>query len=306
LNPSYRLIVPIFALYLVPLGEANAQDLEPRRWTVMPAGVNVVGAGYGRTIGDIFVDPVLRIEDVEFDADSLGVSYVRSFSLAGKSARFDAMLPRQNVHWQGLLDGEPAAVTRVGLADPRFRLSVILAGASAMEAAELRQHMASRPVNTVFGAAIELTVPWGEYFEDKLLNLGRNRFRIRPQIGAVHTRGPWSYEVTGSTFLFTENDDFFGGSKLEQDPLYAVQAHVIRVFKPGLWGSLSAGYALGGRNTLDGVERDDKKANVLAAVSFGFPIGRKQGVKIAYLRSETREDTGSDNDTLAIAWSVRY
>jgi hypothetical protein len=266
-------------------GQAPAQDIEPRRWTPIPLGVNVVGAGYGHTSGEIFVDPVLRIEDAEFDADTVGVSYVRSFSLAGKSARFDALLPWSSVRWSGLLDGQPAATERTGLADPRLRLSVILGGPPAMEAGKLRSYMAGRPVHTEFGAAISITLPWGEYFDDKLLNLGQNRLTIRPQIGIVHTRGPWSYELTGSTFVFGDNDDFF--------------------FKPGLWASLSAGYGWGGRYTLDG-ERRNERADFLAAFSVGFPLGRRQGLKIAYLRSETREATGSESDTLAIAWSVRY
>ena len=29
----------------------------------------------------------------------------------------------------------------------------------------------------------------GEYLDDKLINLGANRFAIRPQSGVVHTRG---------------------------------------------------------------------------------------------------------------------
>ena len=306
MKTSKFFIACVFGLYLLLLAEANAQDLEPRRWTVLPAGINVVGAAYGRTDGDLYFDPVLQLEDVEFDGDSLVLSYVRSFSLAGRSARFDAIVPWQNFHWEGLLEGEPASTARVGLADPRFRLSVILAGGSAATPGKPQQQMATRPANTVVGAAIEVTVPWGEHFEDKLLNLGRNRFIFRPQIGAVHTRGPWSYELTGSTFFYTENDDFFGGSRLEQDPLYAIQAHIIRVFRPGVWASVSAGYGWGGHNTLDGVESDDKKSNVLAAVSLGFPVGRKQGVKIAYIRSETREFTGSDSNTLAIGWTYRY
>ena len=301
-----RFICCVICAYLLPLGHANGQDLEPRRWTAMPLGVSVIGAGYGKTTGDIFFDPVLRVEDAEFDAHSVGVSYVRSFSVAGKSARFDALVPWQSVQWRGLLDAQPARATRVGLADPRFRVSVVLGGAPALGPDELRKYMAARPVNTVFGAAIAVTVPWGEYLDDKLLNLGQNRVTVRPQVGVVHTRGAWSYELTGSTFLFTDNDDFFDGSELQQDLLHAMQGHVIRVFRPGLWASLSTGYSWGGRSTLDDQARDDKKANILAALSFGFPIGRSQGVKIAYIRSETREDTGADSNTLAIAWSARY
>ncbi|MGI9202834.1 MAG: transporter [Woeseiaceae bacterium] len=291
---------------LLLFGRANAQDIEPRRWTPLSPGVSVIGVGYGYTEAEIFFDPVLRIEDAEFDGHTAAISYVRSFSVAGKSARVDVLLPWQNMHWQGLLDGQPAETGRVGLADPRIRLSMILAGAPSLPVDELSQYVASRPVNTVFGAAVSVTVPWGEYFEEKLLNLGQNRVTIRPQIGVVHTRGPWSYELTGSTFFFGENDDFFGGSKLEQKALYAVQAHVIRVIRPGLWASLSAGYGWAGRSELDGQLRNDDKGNFLGGLSFGFPVGSRQGVKIAYIRGETGKVVGSDSDSLIVAWSMRY
>ena len=291
---------------LVLFGKANGQDIEPRRWTPLPHGVSVIGAGYGYTDGEIFLDPVLRIEDAEFVGHTASMSYIRSFSIADRSARVDVLLPWQNFRWQGLLDGQPAETGRVGLADPRIRLSVILAGAPSLPADELKEYMGSRPVNTVFGAALSVTVPWGDYLEDKLLNLGQNRVTLRPQLGVVHTRGPWSYELTGSTFIFGENDDFFDGSKLEQDPLYAVQAHVIRVIKPGIWASLSAGYGWAGRSELNGQLRDDDKGNFLGAFSFGFPVGSRQGLKVAYIRGETGVETGADSDTLAIVWSLRY
>jgi hypothetical protein len=36
-------------------------------------------------------------------------------------------------------------------------------------------------------AAIEVTIPVGEYFDERLVNLGSNRWVYRPHIGAVHT-----------------------------------------------------------------------------------------------------------------------
>jgi len=75
--------------------QAVGQDLEPRRWTVMPLGVNVVGAGYAKTRGDIFVDPVLRIEDAEVEADSLGVfkvAYLRSETREDTGSDSDSLI----------------------------------------------------------------------------------------------------------------------------------------------------------------------------------------------------------------------
>jgi len=299
MNCNSRLVQFAFAfLVLMPLPQAFGQDLEPRRWTPLPPGMNIVAAGYIRTEGDVFLDPVLLVEDADVSGHTAAVSYVRSFEIAGKLARLDLIVPWQNLHWTGLLDGAPAEAKRVGLADPQIRLSMILAGGPPDPTASS---------NTVVGAAVAVSVPLGEYFEDKLLNLGQNRVIIRPQIGVLHTRGKWSYELTGSTFLYGDNDEFYGGSTLEQDPLYALQAHVIRTFnKPGYWAALSAGYGWNGRSTVDGSRADDSKRLFLSALAVGMPIGKRQGVKFAYIRSRTNTNKGSDTDSLAIAWSRSF
>ena len=99
----------VLTLALMPLPQAFGQDLEPRRWTPLPPGLNVVGAGYVRTEGDVFFNPVLLIENAEVGGHTAAISYVRSFAIAGKLARLDLVVPWQNLKWSGLLDGAPAA-----------------------------------------------------------------------------------------------------------------------------------------------------------------------------------------------------
>jgi len=288
----------LFGLLLLSFDRAAAQDLEPRRWTILPAGLNVVGAGYGRTEGDVSFDPVLQIEDATVSGQGLAVSYVRSFAIGDNIARLDILVPWANLRWTGLLDGVPATASRVGLSDPNIRLSMILAG-------DKPDGLATS--NTVIGAAVAINVPFGEYLEEKLLNLGKNRFFVRPQVGVLHTRGKWSYEFTGSVFLFGDNDDFYGGSKLEQDPLYAVQTHLIYAFgKPGYWAALSAGYGWNGQSTVDGNKVDDSRRLFLSALAVGVPISRRQGIKLTYLRTRTNTSKGSDVDTVSLGWSHRF
>ncbi len=302
----YIVCLCMLGQYVLGLGTTLAQDIEPRRWTPLPVGTQILGVGYGYSSGDVFFDPVLSIENADVDANTLLVSYVNSFSLGGKLARFDMLIPWQTARWDGLLDGVPASTERSGFADPIFRLSVNLAGAPTAESAELHAHMQAHPVNTIVGAALAVSVPVGDYYEDKLLNLGQNRFIVRPQIGVVHNRGPWSYELTGSIFFFSDNDEFFNGSTREQNPIYATQAHVIRMLKPGMWLSLSAGYGEGGRSAINGERKDDEKANFLSAVSMGYPLSRTQAVKFAYVRARTQKDNGADTDNLVFAWSMMY
>ncbi|MGB5992915.1 MAG: transporter, partial [Desulfobacterales bacterium] len=123
-------------------------------------------------------------------------------------------------------------------------------------------------------------LPTGDYMEDKLINLGKNRFTFRPQLGVVHNRGKLSMELTGSVWLYTDNDDFFNGNKLEQDPYYTIQTHLIYTFRPGLWTAASAGDGYGGESTVSGVKKNDRRENLAWALSFGCPITRQLGVKV--------------------------
>lgn len=295
----------ILCLWFLPSQPAHSQDVEPRRWTPLPVGTSILGVGYAKTTGDIAFDPLLLIEDGKADVDTFAISYTRFFALGRKLARFDATIPVQHANWDGLLDGSPESVTREGFADPIFRFSLNLLGAPSAGPDQSRTSATTQHSNTVVGAAIAVSVPLGEYLDGKLLNLGQNRYIIRPEIGMLHTRGPWSYELTGSTFFYTDNDAFYLGTRREQDPTYAIQAHLIRVFKPGLWASVSAAYGWGGENTVNAAPKDDARRDVLAALSVGFPVARNQGVKISYIATRKHTDAGADLDTLVIGWSMR-
>ncbi len=283
-----------------------AQDTEPRRWSHLPVGLNVAGAVYVYTEGDILVDPVLLIDGAEIEQHTAVVSYTRSFGLAGKTARIEMQVPYQEGSWRGLLEGVPAQTRREGFGDPRLRLSINLIGAPALKGKEFGEYRAAHRTNTILGAALAIVMPLGEYQEDKVINLGANRFVFRPQIGVLHTRERWSYEVSGSVFLYTENDEFFNGNKVQKDPLYALQAHIIHSFRPGLWISLSAAYGWEGESEVNDVPAEDPQDKILSALSFGFPVGTAQGVKLAYIRERTQEEVGADTDSLGVVWSVRF
>ena len=98
---------------------------------------------------------------------------------------------------------------------------------STLSGSEFLAYRDARAINTVVGAALTVILPLGKYDDDKLLNLGNNRFAVTPQLGVVHTRGHWSYELTGSVSFFTDNSDFLIDQTREQDPIYDEPTHVI-------------------------------------------------------------------------------
>lgn len=282
---------------------AAAQELEPRRWSHLPAGVNFVGVGYAYTDGNIFLDPAVLVEDAQAEVHTVPIAYIRTFGLLGRSARVDVVAPFSNGYWEGTLNGEFASTRRQGFGDPKVRLALNLTGSPAQTMAEFTPE----PSRTIIGGSLEVTLPLGEYFEDRLVNLGSNRWVLRPQLGIVHTRGKWTYEATASAWFYGDNDDYQApGRELEQDPLYALQAHLIHTFRPGLWASLSWAYGTGARAIVEDVRNPNEQSNVLWAASVGFPIDRRQGIKFALQVGRKTGDIGVDYERLILAYSLMW
>jgi hypothetical protein len=123
-----------------------------------------------------------------------------------------------------------------------LRFPINLYGSPPLQGKEYAAYRTATEVETIVGAGLSVQLPTGHYFEDKLINLGTSRFTFRPQFGVVHSWGDWSLEATGFVALYTDNNEFFNGRKLEQDPLYIIRGHLIYTFHPGVWAGASAGY----------------------------------------------------------------
>ena len=304
-GPLRALTLLLLAAVLASV-EVYAQNLEPRRWTHLPTGLNIVGSGVGATEGDILFDPVLRIEDATFELYTLGATYIRSFEVLGRSGRIDFRQPYGYGRWQGLVDGDPTAVRRHGLLDPSIRFSVNLLGAPPLSGKAFMDYRVANPTYTTVGAAVSLTLPLGEYFPERLINLGQNRYIVRTQLGVLHQRGPWQFELTGTVSFYEDNDEFFGGTQLKQEPLGFLQAHATRSFARGMWASVSGGYSYGGESQIDGVSKNNDERTRFYALSFGVPLTRQQNLKLTYVNAKTNILLGSNSDSLLLSWSMAW
>lgn len=281
-----------------------AQELEVRRWSHLPSETNFAAVAYAYTAADIALDPALLIENAELEMHTVVAAYIRTFKLFDKSARVDFVQAYQDGKWTGTLNGVPASVQRSGLADSIARLAIHLYGAPPLSGEDYAAYRAEANVETFVGAAIAVQLPTGEYLDDKLINLGTNRFTFQPQLGVVHNRGPWSFEATAIASLYTDNEEFFDGNVLEQDPFYTLEGHVVYRFRPGLWLGAGAGYGYGGEKTVNGERKDDRQENLAWGLGFGYPITRRWGIKVVYIGTRTQESVGFDSDTIAFSLST--
>ena len=304
MNHFIRDIILCCQLLILCTSPCLAEELDPRRWSHLPINTNFAGGGYASTEADIALDPVLRIEDGQAELQTWVAKYIRTFALLDKSARVDLVQGYQKGRWSGRIDGVATTVRRSGWMDTRLRFAINLYGAPPLQSKDYATYREATDVETIVGAGLSLQLPTGEYMNDKLINLGTNRYTFRPQLGVVHTSGNWSAEVTGLIELYTDNDDFFNGKKLENAPLYVIHGHLIYNFRPGVWGSGSAGYDYGSRSTVDGAKKDDRKQDLAWALSFGLPLNRHLGLKVAYVATRTQESTGIDSDSFLVALSA--
>jgi len=299
-------LLSMCAVFAALTSPCHALEPEPRRWNHLPTGTGFFGAGYARTDADVAFDPTLRLENVKMDMDSWAAKYVRSFEALGKSARIDLTQAHLNAEWKGLLDGVPASTARNGWSDTFVRMAVNLYGAPPLTGKEYAAYRARTHSETIVGVGMAVRLPTGQYMDDKLINLGENRYVFRPQLGVLHTRNHWTVEGTAEVAFHTDNDNFFNGSKLEQKPLYVLYGTVTYMFRPGHWASAGLGYDYGGEHTVDNVAKNDVMQDIGWGLSYAYPITRQSGLKITYIGTRTRESTGADTDsvlaTLSYAW----
>lgn len=293
------LLAPV--LFVASSSLTIGQELEPRAYSPNPTGTNFVLLVYGRTQGDVLVDSSLPFRDVSATLNATSLLYGRTFGLFGRSATVGVGVPYAWGSVEGEVGETFTRITRSGLSDARMRLALNLLGGPALSPAEF----ARRRPHTSVGTSLVLQAPTGQYDGAKLINLGSNRWSLKPELGVSHPMGRLYVELYAGAWLFTTNDDFFGGQVREQDPIGAFQVHASYSFRPRLWLAADATYYTGGSTTLDGVAKDDGLSNSRIGLTAAFPLGRRQSLKVAWASGVTTR-IGGDFDAFSVAWQVLW
>ncbi|MGH8550838.1 MAG: transporter [Methylococcales bacterium] len=280
---------------------ANAQNLEPRAYANAPVGLNFLIAGYGYTSGGVGIDPALPVEDAKVEIHSALFAYARSLDWFGKSAKFNVVVPYAWASGSATALGKFRDREVSGFADPGFNFSVNLYGAPALSLEDFAKYQQ----DTIVGLSLGVTAPGGQYDADKLLNLGTNRWSIKPEIGISKAFGPIILELDGGVRFYTDNDNFLSGHIREQDPIYSVQGHLIYSWGHAIWGAIDGTYYTGGRTTINRVKGNDLQQNSRLGVTLALPVDRYNSVKLYYSTGVSAR-TGSNFDAAGIVWQTRF
>lgn len=298
-------VCALIAFATLSLGIASrsglAQELEPRAYANAPVGLNFLIGGYGYSEGGFAVDPSIPLENAELEIQGGLLAYARSFGAWGRSAKFDVIAPYASLSGTADVAGQPRQRDTSGWADPRFRVSINLLGAPAMSL----EDMAAYRQDLIVGFSLQAWAPLGRYDEDKVVNLGANRWAIKPELGISKAVGRWTLELAVAASFYQDNDEYVVDRTREQDPIYSAQCSVIYSFPRGVWIAAGATYFAGGRTTIDGVEGDDLQENSRFGVVMTLPVNRNHSLKL-YGNTGVSTRVGSDFDSGGIAWQYRW
>jgi hypothetical protein len=294
-----RLVV--MCAIVVGASAACAQDIEPRAYSNAPVGVNFLIAGLAYSHGGLSLDPSLPVTDASIRSSAAVLAYARVLDLWGVSGKFDAIVPYASLSGSADYAGQSVQRSIHGLANPQFRLSANLVGAPALTL----QEFASYQQDLIVGASVQVGVPASQYDPTRLLNIGTNRWSVKPEVGVSKAIGRWTIEGQAAVTFYSDNTDFFGGSTRRQDPLYALQGHVIHSFRSGIWASVDVTYFSGGRSTIDGVLKNDLQQNWRVGATLALPVDRRNSIKFAG-SSGVSARTGNNFDLFAVAWQYRW
>jgi hypothetical protein len=275
--------------------------MEPRSYSPSPVGLNFAGVAYQHSSGGIAVDPSLPLDDVDASFDGATAAYVRTFALGGRAANIGLALPYLSGEVSGEIAEERQEVSRDGFGDARLRLAWNFAGAPALDPAAFARRVPAR----AWGASLSVVAPSGEYKPGKLVNLGANRWAFKPEVGVYQPLGAWAVEASAGAWLFADNEDFFGGSRRQQDPLATAQLHVSYTLRPGLWLAGSANWYGGGDTTVDGVGNADRQDSTRLGLTLSVPLSRAWSLKLAWSDGVTTR-VGSDFSTFSVAWQYAW
>ena len=282
---------------------AQAQELSPRAYWPAPRGAKALVVGANLATGDILTDPSLPVVGVDSRLRSGLGQYLHTFSLAGRTASVLGSATFTEGTTEGVLEGLPIKRSLSGWGDASARLAVNLLGAPTMDRAGM-QALRDKP-RPILGTSVTVRAPTGGYEADKLVNLGSNRWAVKPAIGLIYPlRRGWLAEFDLSTWFFSDNDEFVLGTR-EQAPIATGEFHLVKRIRPGFWFSIDLNYYAGGRTTVNGERRADLQRNSRFGGTVVFPFKQGHAIRAGFSTGVVTS-SGNDFENLGVSYQFLW
>jgi len=157
----------------------------------------------------------------------------------------------------------------------------------------------------VVGASVQVLVPVGQYDSERLLNIGANRWVLRPEIGMSLPHGKWSFEFSAGARFYQDNDEYLVDSTLKQDPVYNFQIHVVYDLSPRQWLSVNANYFFGGATLVNDVPSLNEQGNSRLGATWNTALNSSNILQFS-VDTGVITRVGNDSTNVSVAWLYRW
>ena len=297
--PAYHYICT-FSLCIYSFAGLS-QDLEPRAYANMPKGTNVIAIVYGFANGNVLTDPSKPIQGAKLSSHNIFAGYVRTFGFANKLARIQVTAPFIFLAGNGKLNGRDTSIARNGFGDARIRFGINLFGSPALSPREFAKFQQK----TIVGFSLVASVPIGLYYKEKLINLGSNRWALKPEIG-ISRRFKRAYaEAYAGVWFYTDNKEYLVNKIQEQDPVVSLQGHLAYYFKNQMWVGLNGNWFNGGQTFVDNTPAGDLKDNWRIGAIWSIPLARQHSMKLQF-HVGAFTNTGYDYNVVTLGYQYVF
>ncbi len=279
----------------------KSQDLEPRAYANIPKGTNVAAVVYAYANGNVLSDPSMPIKDAKLKSNTIGLGYVHTFGLARKLARIQVTLPIIFLSGKAEVNGATATASRNGFGDARIRFGVNILGSPALDRKEFRNYKQG----TILGVSLVASIPVGLYHKDKLVNLGSNRWAIKPEIGVSRRFKRVYAEAYVGVWFYTRNTEYLVNKTLEQEPVFTFQAHASYYVKNNMWVGINGNWFNGGSTLVDDSPTGDLKDNWRIGATWSVPLAPRHSVKLQF-HIGAFTSTGYDYNVLSFGYQYVF
>lgn len=280
--------IQVFLVVLTILLARTAFALDPKDFIPAPEGTKALLFYYNNTSGnEAYVDGDKVSNDMNLQAD-VGIFRAVYYGMVG-SYPWDVnlLLPFGRLSLDGAAMGGAETAT-TGTGDP------ILVG--------VFWPIANAASRTWLGVSEYITIPGGEYDNDRTLSMGSNTWAFKTEVGLAKGIGTsnFHWDLSGNVEFYTKNDDYTAASlNLKKDPLLTTETHLTYDFTKTVAISADYNYANGGESSENGTTVNGKMNDHTAGMTLAFWLTSSSQLLLSY-KDKLYTENGIDADTFCV------
>src|SRR5262249_37699066 len=139
---------------------------------------------------------------------------------------------------------------------------------------------------------------------DRILNLGSDRWSVKPEIALSQPFGPeqkWQLDLYVNGYFYTDNPRFHGREILRQHPLAGLEGHISYSFNDNLWAAFDTRASFQGGTLVDGVDQNNAQENLIVGSEVNLSIDARHSLLFAFGKAVEHH-----NSPAVIGFNVKY